>query len=237
MESPAALDFPCGQESDDLRPLWHPERRPQPGRQPAGLLSLRDLARAGLLDLRGRQPEARRPDAGRLRDGRVAVPVHRHDRLHDRAAAGVPRGRARARARDQGRGGAAAHAREPHCRNCGHEIEPSFLRCPHCMRKLKEPCRSCGKPLDPRWRCARSARPRSSAARRPPPLDAAPAADRRRSGPPNAPRTSERTGAERRRARRPTDGDPRRARPDEPDAPPGGPRRDATPSQPDILRR
>ena len=38
------------------------------------------------------------------------------------------------------------------CRNCGHEIEPSFLRCPHCMRKLKEPCRSCGKPLDPRWR-------------------------------------------------------------------------------------
>jgi len=38
------------------------------------------------------------------------------------------------------------------CRNCGGEIEPSFLRCPSCMRKLKEPCRNCAKPLDPRWR-------------------------------------------------------------------------------------
>jgi hypothetical protein len=38
------------------------------------------------------------------------------------------------------------------CSACGHEIEPSFLRCPHCMKKLKEPCRSCGKPVDPSWR-------------------------------------------------------------------------------------
>ena len=38
------------------------------------------------------------------------------------------------------------------CRNCGSEIEPSFLRCPSCMRKLTEPGRSCGRPLDPRWR-------------------------------------------------------------------------------------
>jgi hypothetical protein len=38
------------------------------------------------------------------------------------------------------------------CRNCGGEVEPSFLRCPSCMRKLKEPCHNCGKPLDPRWR-------------------------------------------------------------------------------------
>jgi Double zinc ribbon len=38
------------------------------------------------------------------------------------------------------------------CRNCGAEVEPSFLRCPSCMRKLKEPCRNCAKPLDPRWR-------------------------------------------------------------------------------------
>src|SRR2546425_10403784 len=37
------------------------------------------------------------------------------------------------------------------CRNCGGEVEPSFLRCPSCMRKLKEPCGSCGRPLDPRW--------------------------------------------------------------------------------------
>ena len=87
-----------------------------------------------------------------LRDGGVAVPVHRHDRLHDRAAARVPRGRPRARARDQGRRGAAARCSSNRtCRNCGSEIETSFLRCPSCMRKLKEPCRSCGKPLDPRW--------------------------------------------------------------------------------------
>jgi hypothetical protein len=38
------------------------------------------------------------------------------------------------------------------CRNCGGEVEPTFLRCPSCMRKLKEPCRNCEKPLDPRWR-------------------------------------------------------------------------------------
>jgi hypothetical protein len=38
------------------------------------------------------------------------------------------------------------------CRNCGGEVDPSFLRCPSCMRKLKEPCRNCSKPLDPRWR-------------------------------------------------------------------------------------
>src|ERR671923_203204 len=38
------------------------------------------------------------------------------------------------------------------CRNCGAHVEPSFLRCPSCLRKLKDPCRKCGKPLDPRWR-------------------------------------------------------------------------------------
>jgi hypothetical protein len=38
------------------------------------------------------------------------------------------------------------------CRNCGSEIEPNFLRCPSCMRKLKEPCPSCRRPLDPRWK-------------------------------------------------------------------------------------
>src|SRR4051812_49818625 len=27
----------------------------------------------------------------------------------------------------------------------------SFLRCPNCMRKLKDPCANCGKPLDPQW--------------------------------------------------------------------------------------
>lgn len=38
------------------------------------------------------------------------------------------------------------------CPHCDHEVEREFLRCPHCMRKLKDPCQNCGKPLDPSWR-------------------------------------------------------------------------------------
>ena len=46
-------------------------------------------------------PPHLRPLPGRLRDGRLLLPLHRHRRLRDRAAAGVPRGRPRARAGDQ----------------------------------------------------------------------------------------------------------------------------------------
>jgi hypothetical protein len=38
------------------------------------------------------------------------------------------------------------------CPYCGFETEKSFLRCPSCLRRLKEPCATCGKPLDPRWK-------------------------------------------------------------------------------------
>ncbi len=38
------------------------------------------------------------------------------------------------------------------CPYCDFEIEKSFLRCPSCLRRLKEPCSVCGKPLDPRWK-------------------------------------------------------------------------------------
>jgi hypothetical protein len=38
------------------------------------------------------------------------------------------------------------------CPHCDYEVEKDFLRCPNCMRKLKDPCQSCGKPLDPSWR-------------------------------------------------------------------------------------
>jgi hypothetical protein len=38
------------------------------------------------------------------------------------------------------------------CPYCSYEIEKSFLRCPSCLRRLKEPCTTCGKPLDPRWK-------------------------------------------------------------------------------------
>lgn len=51
---------------------------------------------------------------------------------------------------------AAAEARlatiEHHvCPHCSNEVEKSFLRCPSCHGRLKEPCRTCGKPLDPHW--------------------------------------------------------------------------------------
>src|SRR6201990_3066350 len=38
------------------------------------------------------------------------------------------------------------------CPHCDYEIQADFLRCPSCMRKLKERCYSCGKPIDPTWR-------------------------------------------------------------------------------------
>jgi hypothetical protein len=45
-----------------------------------------------------------------------------------------------------------AEADQLDCPYCGFEIERSFLRCPSCLRRLKEPCATCGKPLDPRWK-------------------------------------------------------------------------------------
>jgi hypothetical protein len=38
------------------------------------------------------------------------------------------------------------------CPHCDNEVEKDFLRCPNCMRKLKDPCATCGKPLDPAWK-------------------------------------------------------------------------------------
>jgi hypothetical protein len=38
------------------------------------------------------------------------------------------------------------------CPHCDYEVEKDFLRCPSCMRKLKDPCQTCGKPLDPTWK-------------------------------------------------------------------------------------
>jgi hypothetical protein len=38
------------------------------------------------------------------------------------------------------------------CPHCDAEIERDFLRCPNCMRRLKSPCASCSRPLDPRWK-------------------------------------------------------------------------------------
>lgn len=37
------------------------------------------------------------------------------------------------------------------CSHCDSVIERDFLRCPACLRKLKEPCVACGRPLEQRW--------------------------------------------------------------------------------------
>lgn len=56
------------------------------------------------------------------------------------------------------------------CPHCDHEVEKDFLRCPSCMRKLKDPCPTCARPLDPTWKlcpyCETEIAPVTSAARR-----------------------------------------------------------------------
>lgn len=37
------------------------------------------------------------------------------------------------------------------CPHCDHEVEKDFLMCPNCMRRLKEPCSNCARPLEPAW--------------------------------------------------------------------------------------
>jgi hypothetical protein len=114
-----------------------------------------------------------------------------------------------------------ASAEHLHCQYCGFEVEKAFLRCPSCLRRLKEPCGVCGKPLDPRWKIcpyceaevgqipaeARRTRPRRAAAaapsgRQPPPRGTAPrparASDQERgAGPPRPARPAERPGGDR----------------------------------------
>ena len=38
------------------------------------------------------------------------------------------------------------------CPHCDYPVSSDFLRCPSCMRRLKERCYSCGKPIDPTWK-------------------------------------------------------------------------------------
>jgi hypothetical protein len=38
------------------------------------------------------------------------------------------------------------------CPYCDFHIEKAFLRCPSCLRRLREPCQVCGRPLDPKWK-------------------------------------------------------------------------------------
>jgi Double zinc ribbon len=37
------------------------------------------------------------------------------------------------------------------CPHCDYRVERDFIRCPSCLRKLKERCGSCSRPLDQAW--------------------------------------------------------------------------------------
>src|ERR1700685_1993407 len=37
------------------------------------------------------------------------------------------------------------------CPHCDYRIERDFIRCPSCLRKLKERCVSCSRPLEQTW--------------------------------------------------------------------------------------
>lgn len=37
------------------------------------------------------------------------------------------------------------------CPHCDYRIEKDFIRCPSCMRKLKERCTNCSRPLEQTW--------------------------------------------------------------------------------------
>ena len=74
-----------------------------------------------------------------------------------------------------------------HCQYCGFEVEGEFLRCPSCLRRLKEPCSVCAKPLDPRWKicpyCEAEVGQAPAEARRTRPRRAAAAAQARQAAP------------------------------------------------------
>src|SRR5213592_387667 len=40
---------------------------------------------------------------------------------------------------------------EQSCPNCSFPIERTYLRCPNCRARVKDPCENCEKPIDPRW--------------------------------------------------------------------------------------
>ena len=37
------------------------------------------------------------------------------------------------------------------CPHCDRRVEPDFVRCPSCLRKLKERCTNCARPLEQTW--------------------------------------------------------------------------------------
>ena len=100
---------------------------------------------------------------------------------------------------------------EQSCPNCGYPIERTYLRCPDCRARVKDPCESCQKPIDPRWTICpycetpqRRAAPSRAASRAAP--RGAPAGRRERAGEARRARSEARP-----RARRPAGSQPRPA--------------------------
>ena len=58
------------------------------------------------------------------------------------------------------------------CPHCGAETERDYLRCPSCMKRVREPCASCRRPLEAGWKvcpyCEAEVRPADSSSRRGP---------------------------------------------------------------------
>ncbi len=56
------------------------------------------------------------------------------------------------------------------CPHCDYPVERDFIRCPSCLRKLKERCVSCSRPLDRAWTicpyCETEVPPESASPRR-----------------------------------------------------------------------
>jgi hypothetical protein len=58
---------------------------------------------------------------------------------------------------------------EQACPNCEYPVERSYMRCPSCQARLKDPCPTCSQPLDPRWSmCPYCETPQEAGARRQP---------------------------------------------------------------------
>ena len=74
------------------------------------------------------------------------------------------------------------------CPHCGYEVERDYLRCPNCMRKLKDPCHACSRPLDPSWQVCPYCEAEVGAAGREP---IAPRRQRRRTSSPADPTAAE----------------------------------------------
>ena len=105
--------------------------------------------------------------SSRARRGVLAVPVLRDDRLPDRAPAGDPRRRAPARTGDDRRRGAAGGWSTRSARTATTRCNRTTALS-ECIRKLKERCCSCSKPIDPAWRICPSTRRTRARPRRPP---------------------------------------------------------------------